>query len=253
MVIASFISEQVRCCVLPRLETKAIAKADCFCLRPDERLIDGRFLAHQLVTQDTHDRFVGEIHGATRPRINLSQLRAFMLRLPPLAEQKRIVAKVEQLLARVNAARQRLANPGAPGLLKRFRQSVLAAACSGQLTADWRESHPDIEPATFLLQRIADARKHGDGPTQRAPDMAEQDAAPTELPTAWAWCKAHEIAHREPGGNTLPQGARLLGRWHTLDQFWGGRQLPNSHNSRNHKPRWLRGQQRQALSTRHGY
>lgn len=56
--------------------------------------------------------------------------------IPPLAEQQRIVAKVEALLARVNAARQRLAK--APAILKRLRQSVLAAACSGRLIADWR-------------------------------------------------------------------------------------------------------------------
>ena len=60
--------------------------------------------------------------------------------LPPLAEQRRIVAQVEALLARVQAARERLAK--VPALLKRFRQSVLAAACSGQLTEDWREDEP---------------------------------------------------------------------------------------------------------------
>ena len=46
------------------------------------------------------------------------------------------MAKVEEVLARVNAARERLAK--LPSILKRFRQSVLAAACSGRLTADWR-------------------------------------------------------------------------------------------------------------------
>ncbi|MBI1916487.1 MAG: restriction endonuclease subunit S [Planctomycetes bacterium] len=55
--------------------------------------------------------------------------------LPPLAEQKRIVAKVEALLAWVNAARERLSR--VPAILKRFRQSVLASACSGRLTASW--------------------------------------------------------------------------------------------------------------------
>ena len=59
--------------------------------------------------------------------------------MPPIAEQRCIVAKVEQLLARVNAARERLGR--VPAILKRFRQSVLAAASSGLLTADWREKH----------------------------------------------------------------------------------------------------------------
>ncbi len=74
--------------------------------------------------------------------------------LPPLAEQQRIVAKVEALLARVNAARQRLAK--VPAILKRFRQSVLAAACSGLLTADWREEHTDCpQTAAQMTERSA--------------------------------------------------------------------------------------------------
>lgn len=59
------------------------------------------------------------------------------LPLPPLNEQRRIVAKLEELLTRVDASQQRLAK--IPVILKRFRQAVLAAACSGRLTADWRE------------------------------------------------------------------------------------------------------------------
>jgi len=74
-------------------------------------------------------------------RVPVDWVSAVPIPLPPLAEQKRIVAKVEALLARVNAARARLAK--VPAILRRFRQSVLAAACSGQLTADWREEHPE--------------------------------------------------------------------------------------------------------------
>lgn len=59
----------------------------------------------------------------------------FEIPLPPLNEQKRIVAKVETLLGIVDASQQRLAK--IPGLLKRFRKAVLAAACTGRLTADW--------------------------------------------------------------------------------------------------------------------
>lgn len=58
--------------------------------------------------------------------------------IPPTGEQRRIVAKLEKLLARVDACREQLDR--VPVLLKRFRQSVLAAACSGRLTEDWREN-----------------------------------------------------------------------------------------------------------------
>jgi type I restriction enzyme S subunit len=62
--------------------------------------------------------------------------------LPPLSEQHRIVAKLEALLAKVDACHKRLAK--IPVILKHFHQSVLAAACSGRLTADWRENNPIV-------------------------------------------------------------------------------------------------------------
>jgi type I restriction enzyme S subunit len=58
---------------------------------------------------------------------------------PPLAEQKRIVEKLDQVLAQVDTIKARL--DGIPAILKRFRQSVLAAAVSGKLTEEWRREN----------------------------------------------------------------------------------------------------------------
>ena len=71
---------------------------------------------------------------------NISQdkLKALPLPLAPEAEQKRIADKLDTVLTRVDAVITRLARV-AP-LLKRFRQSVLAAATSGRLTENWRDS-----------------------------------------------------------------------------------------------------------------
>jgi type I restriction enzyme S subunit len=69
--------------------------------------------------------------------INLTQLRSFPVPLPPLNEQRRIAAKLDTTLAAVEACRQRL--DGVAAILKRFRQAVLAAATSGELTREWRE------------------------------------------------------------------------------------------------------------------
>lgn len=85
-------------------------------------------------------------------RVPVDFIRNAQLLVPPLNEQKRIVAKVDELLARVNAARERLAK--VPGILKRFRQAVLAAVCSGRLTTNWREKNPDMEPASELFKRL---------------------------------------------------------------------------------------------------
>src|SRR5262249_46270065 len=143
ILFGSFIDGLPRVCLFPQLETPAIAKADCFCVRTRKDVLDRTFAVYQLGRSTIRDTLVGEIHGATRPRINTKQLRNLEVMIPPLAEQKRIVAKVEALLARVQAARERLAK--VPAILKWLRQAVLAAACSGRLTEDWRQAHDSGE------------------------------------------------------------------------------------------------------------
>jgi type I restriction enzyme S subunit len=136
VLFGSFVDGSVRVCLLPRLDTPAIAKADCYCIRPRPDLVDRGFLAFQLGSPVVHDALLENIHGATRPRITTKQLRSLSVCLCPLPEQKRVVAKIEELLTHANAARERLAR--VPAILKRLRQSILAAACSGRLTEDWR-------------------------------------------------------------------------------------------------------------------
>ena len=74
--------------------------------------------------------------GTTVKGIRLEDIRSLEVPLAPVAEQKRIADKLDTVLTRVDAVNTRLARV-AP-LLKRFRQSVLAAATSGRLTEDWR-------------------------------------------------------------------------------------------------------------------
>lgn len=74
--------------------------------------------------------------GTTVQSIDSEKLEAFPLPLPPAAEQTHIAAKLDELLAQVDTLKARI--DGIPTLLKRFRQSVLAAAVSGRLTEEWR-------------------------------------------------------------------------------------------------------------------
>jgi type I restriction enzyme S subunit len=90
-----------------------------------------RFLQLSYDTINTNPRGIGIPHVEPELFWNLE------LPLAPLTEQKRIATKVEELLARVNTTKDRLAKVSM--ILKRFRQSVLTAACSGRLTADWRD------------------------------------------------------------------------------------------------------------------
>ena len=72
--------------------------------------------------------------------------------LPPLDEQKRIVARVEALLTNVNAARYNLSR--VPLIMKKFRQAVLAAACSGRLSEGWRNGNSSTETSDQLIEQV---------------------------------------------------------------------------------------------------
>lgn len=74
--------------------------------------------------------------GTTVKGIRLEVLKSLDFPMAPLAEQKVIADKLETLLAQVEATKARLGS--IPGILKTFRQSVLAAAVSGKLTEEWR-------------------------------------------------------------------------------------------------------------------
>ena len=102
-------------------------------------------------------------------RVPTSFIKETEIPLPPLNEQRRIVLKLEKLLSRVNTAQERLAT--IPRILKRFRQSVLAAACSGNLTTHWREKN------------FNERSKQANGGN-------------TELPESWSW-RTFESASNE--------------------------------------------------------
>lgn len=78
-------------------------------------------------------------HGGAQPNVSARGVEELEVLVPPLQEQKRIVEKLDSLLAQVEIIQQRLNN--LPDIIKRFRQSVLAAAVSGKLTEQWREEH----------------------------------------------------------------------------------------------------------------
>ncbi|MEG3909619.1 restriction endonuclease subunit S [Microcoleus sp. w2-18bC1] len=103
-------------------------------------------------------KFVDSLNtGSLIQHMFTSQIEKFNLPLPPLNEQRRIVAKIEALKARSQLVKEEL--EAIPVLLDQFRQSVLAAAFRGDLTADWREKNPDVEPASVLLERIRAERR----------------------------------------------------------------------------------------------
>lgn len=118
-------------------------------------------------------------------------LRSAILPVPPFAEQQRIADKLDTVLSRVDASRDRLARVAS--LLKRFRQSVLAAATSGRLTEDWRVTkQPTRDRAIHQLDSIANERLSLMKRAKAAVDRIRTEEF--EIPTAWIWTSLDTLA-----------------------------------------------------------
>ena len=142
--------------------------------------------------------------------------------LPPPAEQRRIVGRVEAMLGRVEAGAASLGRAGRK--VTAYRAAVLKAATSGDLTADWRSARgPDPEPADRLLARLQTARRDRWERDQQAayarknkrppknwqsryqPAAVADAAALPELPPGWCWATSSQVCSGVDSGSTPPQ------------------------------------------------
>ncbi|WNG56301.1 hypothetical protein F0U59_17155 [Archangium gephyra] len=158
---------------------------------PKQDHIDSKWLMWFLSRDEVVQYADHNSSGSQLPRISFEKIAKLKLPLPPLAEQKRIVQKIQALLSQVNAAKGRVANVHLS--LKRFRQAVLAAACSGKLTEEWRASHTGVKPAEDALQSISPisagrVRRH-----RQTTGLAETEP-PEDIPRTWAIRRVRELA-----------------------------------------------------------
>jgi type I restriction enzyme, S subunit len=112
----------------------ATNQAIAYC-KPNTDIALLKFLFYVLM--NSKDSLLSQGQGGAQQNINQEILKRYNIPLAPLNEQKRIAEKLDSLLARVNSCQSHLER--VPQILKRFRQSVLAAAMSGELTEEWRK------------------------------------------------------------------------------------------------------------------
>jgi type I restriction enzyme, S subunit len=100
--------------------------------------VDPRYINYFIASPNIQSLIVETEAGVTRQALTKEKIEDLQIPLPPLNEQKRIADRLDQLLTRIDKTKAYLDR--IPPILKRFRQSVLAAATSGKLTEDWRKS-----------------------------------------------------------------------------------------------------------------
>jgi type I restriction enzyme S subunit len=149
--------------------------------------------------------------GGSLMRARSAGIRTLTLRVAPLAEQRRIVTRIETLFARTRRARADLKRIMA--LVTIFRERVLAAALRGDLTDDFRSSHNLRSPGE-TLSLIRKTRQKEALEPRRAAALQSLPPIPGDLPglpAEWTWACVEELASDAPRSiQSGPFGSSLL-------------------------------------------
>ncbi|WP_051414859.1 restriction endonuclease subunit S [Pseudomonas sp. QTF5] len=126
--------------------------SEFFVLRPCNEEVSAKYLLALVKSRGFMREGASNMTGAVGlRRVPKQFVENYPVLVPPSAEQIRIAQKLDELLTQVDTLKARI--DAIPTLLKRFRQSVLAAAVSGRLTESWR----DGKQPEWSYQKAADA------------------------------------------------------------------------------------------------
>jgi len=138
---------------------------------------------------------MGLINGIAVPKLNQAHLNSILVPLPPLAEQKRIVAKIEELMPFVEqyetaSTKLNTLNAAFPEMMKK---SILLEVVQGKLVPQ----DPNDEPASELLKKIAEEKKRliKEGKIKKQKPLPEitEDEIPFDIPESWEWVRFSDI------------------------------------------------------------
>lgn len=176
------------------------------------RAVLNRYLAYALLTDSLLGRLTSRAKAtAGQFNIGVSMCRTLLpIPIAPVTEQRRIVAKIEELFSELDAGVAALER--VQKTVRRYRVSLLMAAVSGRLTEEWRKQIANAEPGQRLLARVAkerrtrweqdQLRKFGGAKRALPKNWQEKYPAPTEvntselpsLPATWTWTTLDAIA-----------------------------------------------------------
>ena len=146
-------------------------------VRPLRNILCSYYLAYYILSSISQKRLVECSGGSTVAHVNLSVFRSYEVPLPPLAEQQRIVAKIEEAFAEIDAIEKN--KELLKTHIKQTRQKILDLAIHGKLVPQNKSD----EPASVLLERI----------TRDNPHYEKLIDIPFGIPDSWEWVKLGNI------------------------------------------------------------
>ena len=154
----------------------------------DDKCIDQRFLYLLLTSTNLREND----SSSAQPVISGTKIYPLDIAFPSLAEQKEIVTQLDKLLAQVESSKTRL--DAIPAIIKRFRQSVLAAAVSGKLTEKWREGNETTNVDFSIVEILADRSKRVTSRT-KVPQL-HLSGDEYKIPKKWKWVSLDAVSSK---------------------------------------------------------
>ncbi len=176
-----------------------------FCVLHPADELDCKYIFYFVLNNEFVSKLNPLQRGTSYPAVRDSDVLSQELRLPPLPEQHRIVAEIEKQFTRLDVSEAALKR--AQSNLKRYRASVLKAACEGKLVSTEAElaqaEGRDYEHAGQLLERIlTERRAHWETQAKRRGKYKEPTSPDTsglpELPEGWTWATVDQLILKSP-------------------------------------------------------
>lgn len=144
-----------RACIFPGVGCPTVTVVDVCIIRPDAKKAKSEWLVKAINSLDFRSAMQQFVRGTTRQRISRKNLGTLHLVVPDINTQSSVAGAIDRLQAKRESSAAHV--QASKYAIARFRQAVLAAACSGHLTADWRDNY---EPqAGFSILEIARQRR----------------------------------------------------------------------------------------------
>lgn len=189
--------------------SKCIASTGFYICSPNETLYS-KFLFYLMLSEYVVEGLNKYMKGDNSPSINNENITNFLYPLPPLSEQRRIVEKIEELLALVDDLEANKTD--LQSYIKQAKSKVLEMAVRGELVPQ----DSNDEPVSVLLERIKNEQKSSKskGKTTEHNTHYEEEL-PFEIPENWAWCRLGEIGEIISGvsykkTDIVEEGIRIL-------------------------------------------
>jgi type I restriction enzyme, S subunit len=159
--------------------------------------IDSRYLSAFFQSPDYWRQIEGGKRGIGQPNVNGTVLGEIQLPVPPIPEQREIVAEIEKQFTRLDAGVAALRRVQVN--LKRYRAALLKAACEGRLVPTEAElakaENRNFETGEELLARILAERRNRWKGSGKYKEPAEPDIAKLgALPDRWRWASVAQVS-----------------------------------------------------------